>query len=121
MYTRYVKDDNGKILGVVVATATNRVGYALAKPKGNINKDVKSELVTVAAARSALYSVSENLRMLRDLEDRNRVSFSPSNVEFKMKLYQVESAMTDMAYKASKSWSLPTLVENETKRSKNDE
>ncbi len=118
MYVHYVKDcTTGRIVGAVVATAINRIGFALAKPKGNISKDVKAELVTVAAARSIMHNFPENNLMLQGMLERG-TSHSPSNLEYKHKVSLVQNAMAEMAHKASQSWSLPYLEKNKRSLSK---
>lgn len=114
MYTKYIKDFySGRILGVVIATATNRVGFALANSKGDITKAVKKELIMVAAARSTMKSIEENILEMKSYMSCNRNN-SKSNTIFYNKVDQVLDVYTDVCYKATHSKSLPTMVMNRT-------
>jgi hypothetical protein len=108
MYIQYAKDSySGRILGVVVATATNQVGFALASPYGDITRIVKDDLVTVAIARSYTHTVKENLDLLYDFLNRNL-----STSKFYDKVSFIKDIFQNMCWKAANSTSLPTMVYN---------
>jgi len=107
MYIQYAKDRySGRILGVVVATATNQVGFALAKPSGDITRTVKDELIMVAIARSYQNTIKENMDILNDFIN------NASNFDFFNKVNLVADLYKDMCWKATHSASLPTMVHN---------
>ncbi|NTW90715.1 MAG: hypothetical protein HGA35_02080 [Erysipelotrichaceae bacterium] len=110
MYVKYAKDSySGRVLGVVVATATNQVGFALAKPNGDITKIVKQELVMVAVARSTTNSIKENVEALEFFLERDG-NYSKSNNDFMDKVDLVHELFLDMCWKAQNSATLPTMV-----------
>lgn len=109
MYIKYAKDFySGRILGVVVAIATNRVGWALAKPTGDITRETKNELIRVAISRAVLNTSAVNEGELVNYLVRNK---DRNNSEFYDKVKIINEEYTDMCYKASKSATLPTFVE----------
>lgn len=109
MYIRYAKDENGRILGAVVAIASNRIGFALANPKMQ-HKDFKKDLIAFAAAKAAMYSTDSNLKQLQEYVNKHDKSSNPTNVDFFCRANRLLTVFTELRTYSATSHILPTLV-----------
>lgn len=111
MYVHYVKDfeDHGRIIGVVVAVATNKVGYVIAHPGSVNSKEAKEDILAFAIYRAMTKSAEESLNDL-NLSFKPNV-FTPSDRNYNYRRVMLYDAFRTMIHKASVSKSLPTMVD----------
>lgn len=130
MIVKHVYDPKtNEYLGVVVAVATNCVGYAIYRKKkrsvidslfripdgylcasSTCDNETKKDLVSFAIAMAVTKTIKACMDKLYFYVKRDEKYKSPSVKEFEEKVWKIIHVYEDTIYKATMSDSLPTLV-----------